>query len=422
MTRLGSRYRLSQMLDQLMRRFRQRLEAAGADREPPVGPAVANPHHIDLHRARATPRRDFRHHRNADAGGDHLADRVEIVEPGAKAQPRAEFCRMPAYMCMQGARGDQADEIAFLHLAEIDLTPARQLILARGNQHQAVFAVGNPLNTLGQRMLGREPEIGGAGGDGARNLAAFALLDVDRDARMLGEEGGERLLQIFRKSRSIGEQVHAGPGAAGKRSEIAAQGIDIVHDDAGVIEQAFTGRGQFDAATAALEQGDGERRFQALDPFAGGRECQIHAARTPSDAASLGDGDKELQIDQIETHSHWHSLAFGFTEGNLRNLQIVPSAPIGKCIPVPDSMLILIAAALLLAGFIKGVLGLGLPTVAMGLLAVTMPPGRAIAIVIVPAIVTNIWQTFVGPYLRDIMRRLWPLMVGTTIATWLNAR
>ena len=86
-----------------------------------------------------------------------------------------------------------------------------------------------------------------------------------------------------------------------------------------------------------------------------------------------------------------------------------------------DSLLILIAAAFLLAGFIKGVLGLGLPTVSMGLLAVTMPPGQAIAIVIVPAIVTNIWQTFGGPYLRDIMRRLWPLMVGTVIGIWLNA-
>jgi uncharacterized membrane protein YfcA len=86
-----------------------------------------------------------------------------------------------------------------------------------------------------------------------------------------------------------------------------------------------------------------------------------------------------------------------------------------------DSMLVLIAAAFLLAGFIKGVIGLGLPTVSMGLLAVTMPPSQAIAIVIVPAIVTNIWQTFGGPYLRDIMRRLWPLMLGTVAGIWLNA-
>src|SRR5690349_24399080 len=86
-----------------------------------------------------------------------------------------------------------------------------------------------------------------------------------------------------------------------------------------------------------------------------------------------------------------------------------------------DSFLIFITAAFLLAGFVKGVIGLGLPTVSMGLLAVTMAPGQAIAIVIVPAIVTNVWQTFSGPYLRDIMRRLWPLMAGVVIGIWLNA-
>src|SRR5258708_6331669 len=86
-----------------------------------------------------------------------------------------------------------------------------------------------------------------------------------------------------------------------------------------------------------------------------------------------------------------------------------------------DPFMILIAAVFLLAGFIKGVLGLGLPTVAMGLLAVTMQPSRALAIVIVPAVITNVWQTFGGPYLRDIIRRLWPLMVGTVVGIWLNA-
>jgi uncharacterized protein len=86
-----------------------------------------------------------------------------------------------------------------------------------------------------------------------------------------------------------------------------------------------------------------------------------------------------------------------------------------------EPLLFLIAAAFLLAGFVKGVIGLGLPTVSVGLLAVTMQPSRALAIVIVPAIVTNIWQTFVGPYLRDIVRRLWPLMAGTVVGIWLNA-
>ena len=91
---------------------------------------------------------------------------------------------------------------------------------------------------------------------------------------------------------------------------------------------------------------------------------------------------------------------------------------------MPDitlSTLIAIAFVFLLAGFVKGVIGLGLPTVAIGLLATRMAPAQAVAIVIAPAIVTNIWQTFVGPYLRDIVRRLWPLMLGTCIGIWSGA-
>src|SRR5712691_2978823 len=111
--------------------------------------------------------------------------------------------------------------------------------------------------------------------------------------------------------------------------------------------------------------------------------------------------------------------AFVTAEGLLRNLQIVPIVRIGQCAGMSDPLLLLIAAAFLFAGFVKGVIGLGLPTVSMGLLAVTMQP--SLAIVIVPAVVTNIWQTFGGPYLRDIMRRLWPLIAGTVIGIWLNA-
>jgi len=113
--------------------------------------------------------------------------------------------------------------------------------------------------------------------------------------------------------------------------------------------------------------------------------------------------------------------AFGKTEGLLNKLQIVPAPPISQCSQMLDAPMIFIAAAFLLAGFVKGVIGLGLPTVSMGLLAVAMPPSRALAIVIVPAIITNIWQTFAGPYLRDIVRRLWPLMAGTAVGIWLNA-
>jgi uncharacterized protein len=77
-----------------------------------------------------------------------------------------------------------------------------------------------------------------------------------------------------------------------------------------------------------------------------------------------------------------------------------------------------IGGVFLLAGFVKGVVGLGLPTVSIGLLTTAMPPSRAAAIVVLPAIITNVWQSFAGPYLRPILKRLWPLFVGTCIGTW----
>jgi uncharacterized membrane protein YfcA len=86
-----------------------------------------------------------------------------------------------------------------------------------------------------------------------------------------------------------------------------------------------------------------------------------------------------------------------------------------------NAMLVTIFVIFCLAGFIKGVIGLGLPAIAIGLLATRMPPAHAIAIVIVPAIITNIWQTFVGPYLRDILRRLWPLLAGCCVGVWSGA-
>ena len=61
-------------------------------------------------------------------------------------------------------------------------------------------------------------------------------------------------------------------------------------------------------------------------------------------------------------------------EGSFNGLQIVPIRTIGQCGAMLDPLLLFIAAAFLLAGFVKGVIGLGLPTVSMGLLAVAMPP------------------------------------------------
>src|SRR3954470_12843291 len=93
---------------------------------------------------------------------------------------------------------------------------------------------------------------------------------------------------------------------------------------------------------------------------------------------------------------------------------------------MPDSSFILAIAgfAFVLAGFVKGVLGQGLPTVAIGVLSLIMSPGEAAALVVIPALLTNIWQGWFGPSLMPLIRRLWPTLlasfVGTFVATALG--
>jgi uncharacterized protein len=93
----------------------------------------------------------------------------------------------------------------------------------------------------------------------------------------------------------------------------------------------------------------------------------------------------------------------------------------GRFVDVSFSVLILTALVFLLAGFTKGVIGLGLPTVSMGLLVLTMTPARAAALLVVPSLITNVWQMAAGPSLWPLLRRLWPMMVGIAGGTWLAA-
>ncbi|TSE10155.1 sulfite exporter TauE/SafE family protein [Mesorhizobium intechi] len=77
----------------------------------------------------------------------------------------------------------------------------------------------------------------------------------------------------------------------------------------------------------------------------------------------------------------------------------------------------LIGAVFLAAGFVKGVVGMGLPTVAMGLLALTMPPAEAAALLLIPSLVTNLWQLFTGPAFAGLCKRLWAMMAGIMLGT-----
>lgn len=85
-------------------------------------------------------------------------------------------------------------------------------------------------------------------------------------------------------------------------------------------------------------------------------------------------------------------------------------------------LLIAAIAALLAGGIAKGILGVGLPMIALPLLYTSVPIREAIALMYGPVLVMNVWQTFQGGYFKIALKKFWPMMIAVIIGTWLGAK
>ncbi len=83
----------------------------------------------------------------------------------------------------------------------------------------------------------------------------------------------------------------------------------------------------------------------------------------------------------------------------------------------PGLMPVVIILVFLLAGVVKGIMGMGMPTVAVGLMSLFLTPLEASSILILPGFLTNVWQMFAGPALRAVLRRLAGMLIGIFTGT-----
>ena len=81
----------------------------------------------------------------------------------------------------------------------------------------------------------------------------------------------------------------------------------------------------------------------------------------------------------------------------------------GNMIWSPE-LLALVTGTFLLAGMVKGVIGMALPTVSLGILAAVLGLKDAIILMLVPSLVTNFWQGVIGGHLLSLLKRLWLLL------------
>ena len=71
--------------------------------------------------------------------------------------------------------------------------------------------------------------------------------------------------------------------------------------------------------------------------------------------------------------------------------------------------------ALFAAGSTKGLLGIGMPIVAVPLLNLIVDLRVTVVLLAIPLIITNIPQAIVGDRIAVVLRRLWPVLAGMVV-------
>lgn len=72
-----------------------------------------------------------------------------------------------------------------------------------------------------------------------------------------------------------------------------------------------------------------------------------------------------------------------------------------------SEILLLGAVTFLLAGAIKGLVGIGLPTASIGLLTLFVAPRLAISLILLPMLLSNLWQLYREGAVWQTVRRYW---------------
>jgi uncharacterized membrane protein YfcA len=93
-------------------------------------------------------------------------------------------------------------------------------------------------------------------------------------------------------------------------------------------------------------------------------------------------------------------------------------------LPLPDYTVLqwgLVVLAFLMAGVIKGAIGFGVPIVVISILTLALPVKDAIALVVVPAFAGNLLMMREGGRVREILTRLWPMLLSQALFLALGA-
>ena len=85
------------------------------------------------------------------------------------------------------------------------------------------------------------------------------------------------------------------------------------------------------------------------------------------------------------------------------------------------SILTFMLATFFLSGIVKGFLGIGLPAAAMALLTLILEPTHAIALLVLPILITNLSQFFRSNHRMESFQNYWPMGMTILISIFITS-
>lgn len=84
------------------------------------------------------------------------------------------------------------------------------------------------------------------------------------------------------------------------------------------------------------------------------------------------------------------------------------------------TVLAIVIVAMTVGGLVKGVIGVGLPMVAIAILSSVFDVHLALGIITIPILLTNVWQAFYAARPLETLRRFWLPVACLVVSIWLG--
>lgn len=224
---------------------RERAHAAHTNRESPWRPGVCQRDDSDRHRAAAAASRRRRYDGQTDPASNHPTDRIETGKAKSHPEVEAGAGRVVIQHRLQRMAGDKPDIIVVEGLAKHDLPAPAQCVLRRRDKDQVIDGERKGFH-LRRRdsLIAGYPYISEVRGNGADDLAARSLLQVDIDVRMCREKPAQGGRQKLLCCRRIGKQMNMAAQSFGVFRQFPAHAFQLESDHPRVVAEGRPGRGR----------------------------------------------------------------------------------------------------------------------------------------------------------------------------------